>query len=194
MKTQNFCAYCTTPHEEIWKDISGYEGLYQISNFGRVKSLARMVNNNGGFYLSKERFLKAGIDSNGYALVVLSKNDKNKSVRIHRLVAIAFVNNLKNTNIVNHIDGNKLNNIYTNLEWITSSQNNTHAYKTGLKRPCKTTGRISKLRKLTYEQALKIKNLYKTKKYTRNQIAQLMNISKYLVNDVLSNKCYKEVA
>lgn len=120
---------------EIWKDIENYEGLYQVSNFGRVKSLPRLVKNNGGEYFYKGRILNAGIDSGGYSLVVLSKNDKNKSFRVHRLVASAFIKNPNLHNVVNHIDGNKSNNFYLNLEWTTSSENNAHAYKIGLKIP-----------------------------------------------------------
>lgn len=193
METEFSDAVCITPRVEIWKDIEGYEGLYQVSNLGYVKSLARQIMNHGTTYLSKERILKFGIDSNGYALVVLSKFNKHQSVRVHRLVATAFVYNQNHQNIVNHIDGNKLNNVYTNLEWTTSSENNSHAYKSGLKIAAKKTGRISPLRKLTYSQAKEIKNLYRTNKYSRKQISKILNIPRHLINDVLSNNCYKEV-
>lgn len=104
--------------EEIWKDIYGYEGLYQVSNQGRIKSLPKK----DGFYLTPERFLQGGI-SNNYRCVTLCKNGKQKSFSIHRLVAKAFVPNPDNLPQINHKDENKLNNRYDNLEWCTSAYN-----------------------------------------------------------------------
>lgn len=125
--------------EEIWKDIEGYEGLYQVSNLGNVKSLDCRVNfkDNSQNYkrLKKGKILKKTINTKGYYYVNLSKQSKVKNIKIHRLVANAFVSNPNNYNIVNHIDGNKLNNRFDNLEWCTFSHNNKEAYKQGLKTP-----------------------------------------------------------
>jgi len=109
--------------QEIWKDVNGYEGLYQVSNLGRVESLQRDVN----------LILKPRLRRDGYLIVSLSKNGKVKSKPIHRLVATAFIPNPDNKKTVNHKDGNKLNNHVTNLEWNTSSENNKHAYNIGIK-------------------------------------------------------------
>lgn len=111
--------------KEEWKDIKGYEGLYQISNLGNVKSVYK----NGNF-----KILIGGI-KNGYRQVILVKDGKRKYINVHRLVAEAFIPNKENKSQVNHIDGNKLNNKVDNLEWCTQSENMKHAYKIGLEKP-----------------------------------------------------------
>lgn len=98
---------------EIWKDIDGYNGLYQVSNLGRVKSLK----------LGKERFLKAGKNGSGYLQIILCKEGKLKTCRVHRLVATAFVDNTEKLPCVNHKDENKTNNCADNLEWCTFQYN-----------------------------------------------------------------------
>ena len=121
--------------EEIWKDIKGYEGLYQVSNFGRVKTLPRIIrNSSNGRYYTKEKILKLGKQTTGYLYVCLYKNNTHKTHRIHRLVAEAFIANPENKLQVNHIDGNKTNNHVSNLEWVTRKENMKHAYKIGLTR------------------------------------------------------------
>lgn len=107
--------------EEIFKDIPNYEGYYQISNMGQIKSIVRKGN-------LIERIRIQIVNSSGYPQVSLSKNGKKKIFSVHRLVALLFVNNPDNLLEVNHIDGNKLNNIYTNLEWTTRSKNMKHAF------------------------------------------------------------------
>lgn len=119
---------------EIYKDIPNYKGIYQISNLGNVKSLKRnYVNSNGITYTIKEKLLKLTI-SNGYYSVTLNNKGKRRFT-VHRLVAEMFIDNPENKAEVNHIDGNKLNNCYTNLEWATKSENTLHAYKIGLMTP-----------------------------------------------------------
>lgn len=118
----------------IWKDIPEYEGLYQVSNLGEVKSLSKNRNAFNSYYVSKERILKPALNDSGYKIVVLTKNKKPKSLRIHRLVALAFIDNLENKPQVNHKDGNKTNNNVENLEWCTNGENGKHAYKLGLKK------------------------------------------------------------
>lgn len=116
--------------KEIWKDIVGYEGKYQISNYARVKSLKRKRPGDG--YILKERLLKPGLMKVGYYSVALWKNCKQKTFHIHRLVAKYFIPNPKGKREVNHIDGNKTNNLLSNLEWVTPKENCRHAQKTGL--------------------------------------------------------------
>ena len=118
----------------IWVDIYGFKGEYQISNNGDVKSLNRIVKHRDGLRNISERILKISV-SRGYKFIALFKNGKGKSFLIHRLVAEAFIKNPENKPQVNHIDGNKLNNHVSNLEWCTSSENGIHAYKTGLQIP-----------------------------------------------------------
>ena len=117
---------------EIWKDIKGYEGLYQVSNIGRVRSVDRYVNHIGCKVIRKGKILRPATDTSGYHGVILSKNNIAKRYKVSRLVASAFIPNPQNKEQVNHIDGNKLNNNVVNLEWCTASENIEHAYKNGL--------------------------------------------------------------
>ena len=119
---------------EIWKDIKDFPN-YQISNFGRVKSKERIANiGNNAKRKFKEKNLKFSF-SNGYYLVMLYNNNKRKSIAVHRLVATHFIDNPNNYDVINHIDGNKLNNNVENLEWCTQSHNVKEAYRLGLEKP-----------------------------------------------------------
>ena len=119
---------------EIWKPINGYEGLYEVSNLGRVKSLARIhIMPNGAVMKHSEKILVAVDDGKGYLRLHLSKDGKVKSFRVHRLVAQAFIQNSNDFPTVNHIDGNKKNNVMDNLEWCTQAENIAHSYSTVLK-------------------------------------------------------------
>lgn len=106
--------------KEIWKDIKGYEGLYQVSNLGKVKSLSDKSNH------KEDIILKPIIDKYGYYRVHLYKNAKLKTKLIHRLVAETFIDNSKKLPCVNHIDENKLNNRTNNLEWCDNKYNNLY--------------------------------------------------------------------
>ena len=108
---------------EEWKDIDGYVGLYQISNKGRVKSLHRLDRLGRPV---QEKILKHGYNKDGYWQVMLSKNGKYKTFRVHRLVDKAFISNPDNLPEVNHIDENKENNNVENLEWCTREYNNNY--------------------------------------------------------------------
>lgn len=127
--------------DEIWKDIPGYEGLYQVSNFGRIKGLPRYVSNDKGQILLKERILKGHKITKGYIQVEFPNKDKRVLKLIHVLVAQAFIPNPNNYPQVNHINGLKDDNRAENLEWVNNSMNQLHAYKLGLNR---VTGRAGK--------------------------------------------------
>lgn len=119
---------------EVWKDIENYSN-YQISNFGNVKSKERYTNagiKNQKQCLRKERILKPQKDKKSYIQVILYNENGYKHFKVHKLVATYFVPNIDNKPQVNHIDGNKQNNHYSNLEWCTDLENKHHAIENGL--------------------------------------------------------------
>ena len=107
--------------EEEWRPVKGYEGLYEVSNMGRVKSL----------YYGKERIMRTPDNSTGYRNVELARQTPKRKL-VHRLVAEAFIPNPMNLPVVNHLDGDKHNDCVFNLEWCTKKENTNHAIKTGL--------------------------------------------------------------
>lgn len=124
---------------EIWKNIKGYEGVYQVSNLGNVRRINNYIEQNKGATRYKRlieyKILKFNYDKQKYLLVHLCVNGVRKCKKVHRLVAEAFIENTNNKPYVNHKDGNKQNNNVDNLEWVTPSENNIHAYKLGLTNP-----------------------------------------------------------
>ena len=160
---------------EVFEDLKGYEDSYQISDFGRIFTKRRLVGNQ--IYYGRELIPK--ITKDGYLKVTLCKNGKSKKFYLHRLVALQFIDNNTNLPQVNHKDGNKLNNIVTNLEWCTKIENQNHAVRTGLMQ----RGQDRPSAKLTEEQVLEI---YKLKGILKSQdIANKYNVSKNTINCIL---------
>jgi hypothetical protein len=174
--------------EETWKPIKNYEGLYEVSSEGRVKSLAKK--RLGGRYkclmLYKERILKPGKNAQGYLKLDLCKNGKTKTHRINRLVAAAFMG--ESFLECNHIDGNKENNCVSNLEYCTCSENHKHAYKTGL---MDRRGERHHLAKLNNET---VKNIRGNKfRLTVQEFSLLYEISISAVWNVIKRKSWVHV-
>lgn len=113
--------------KEIWKDINGYEGLYQVSNLGNVRSIDRVVLSGGRKKPLRGVILKQTIGSHNYNTVVLSVNGNVKTKTVHRLVAIAFIPNNENKPEVNHKKGDRRDNRACRLEWVTPKENSAHA-------------------------------------------------------------------
>ncbi len=168
--------------QELFRDIEGYEGLYQISNLGNVRSFKAV---------SKGGNLKP-VYRKGYLTVTLRKNGVSKIHSIHRLIATAFIPNPDNLPCVNHKDGNKLNNDLSNLEWCTYSHNNKHAYKTGLKNYAFTGGENSANHKLTESEVKFIRENYKKNDaiYGGRALAKRFNVSDSCISSVMLGKSW----
>jgi len=130
--------------KEIWKDIKGYEGIYQISNKGNVKALPKQMWNGTGFFITKEKLLKPNPQKGGYLNVQLYKLGKKKPFGIHRLVAKHFICNEEKKEQVNHIDGITSNNDVSNLEWATPKENIKHAMENNLFDPKGNRGKFGR--------------------------------------------------
>lgn len=173
---------------EIWKDIINFDGYYQISNLGNVRSLDRVVMSP----FKKDKRLKGnemkfGKTPSGYLFVGLKKNGKVKQMYAHRLVAIHFIPNPENKETVNHIDGDKSNNNDWNLEWNTRSENTKHAFNTGLMK----NGQDCSFSKLTNIQVLEIRENKNNIMF--KDLAVIYNVSKSTIGDVFNRKKYKSV-
>lgn len=169
---------------EEFRDIKGYEGIYQVSNLGNVRSLDRYVGHpqkgeRGRF--CKGITLKLLSDKDGYHKVNLKKKQKGNNQIVHRLVANAFIENPQNKPQVNHINGLKNDNRLENLEWVTLSENRQHAYDTGLQNGENRRGKKSNFNKLTEVEVFKIKELL-SNKVKQKQIALLFNVSQECIS------------
>lgn len=173
--------------EEIWKDVEGYEGLYQVSNLGKVRSIDREVKTSTGFRKYKGMVLKQRIVKE-YLYVNFGTRSTH---RVHRLIAKAFVPNPDNLPEVNHIDGNKLNNNIDNLEWCTSKENINHSWGKGLSKSRK--GEKTNLSKLKEGDVLEIRRLHKTKKYKLRQLGAMFNVSEGCVSMIVNKLTWKHI-
>ena len=180
---------------EIWADIEGYEGLYQVSNQGRVKSLAReTIGNDGRKYPFKETILKPRFMNAGYLIVNIHKERKMKSVSIHRLVAETLIPNPENKREVNHINGNKTDNRIENIEWCTSSENKTHAITTGLNtKPPTHYGEDNFRTKLNKYNVQHIRGMYAEGTHTHRQLADMFGVTRKNIGYIINRKTWADI-
>lgn len=158
--------------EEVWKDVKNYEGIYQVSNKGNVRSLDRLVNGYRGNKNKKGKVLKPSL-RNGYLSVVLCKEGKGINKTIHRIVAETFIENIDNKAEVNHKNGIKTDNRVENLEWVTRSENAIHAISMGLYEPsknikCVYTDELKEVRR-------KARIGYETPQHTKDKISKSLS-------------------
>ena len=168
--------------DEVWHDVVGYEGLYMVSNLGRVKRVGKSCGARVG------RIMKPIESTNKYIQVCLSRNSRPRIFRVHRLVAEAFLPKVDGKEYVNHIDGNRANNMVSNLEWCTASENAHHKYDVlGYKK--QTAKPESRVRKLDKDTVLAIFN----SNGSYADIARRFNISDVMARKIKLGICWSDV-
>lgn len=170
---------------EVWKDIVGFEGYYQVSNLGNVKSLERLVWNKSNKVFHKRKSVLIKQNSDGYyKMVCLSKCGKAKTFKVHRLVAKSFCENKENKPQVNHIDGIKTNNSSENLEWMTSSENQQHAVDNKLQP--EQYGEKNPFSKLSEKDVHEIRRMRKENGFSHKKISDFFSVDRKTVGNVLN--------
>ena len=171
---------------EVWKDVKGFEGLYQVSNLGRVRSLDRMKNNR----LFRGRVLRQPKDNDGYCLVTLCDGKRSKTGKVHRLVAFAFIPNPDNLPEINHIDENKENNRADNLEWCSTKYNLTYGSRKGM-----MAGTKNNHAKLTEKEVVEIRKIYKKgdMQFGQSALGKKYGVSHIQIANIVKRKSWKEI-
>lgn len=176
---------------EIWKDIPDYEGFYQVSNFGRVRSIDRVVTCFKTTKTRKGQILKPKPDKDGYLTIMIGKAEKQscrKTVKVHALVASAFLGDRPQGHVINHIDGVKANNCPSNLEYCTAKSNTQHAYRLGL---CKK-GEAHQSAKLRDSEVIEIRKMAEAG-MSDIAIAKLFNVRPGNIWNIKKNKTRKMI-
>lgn len=177
--------------QEIWKPIKGFEGYYQVSNLGRIKSLAReeVVIRKRPEAIMK---LGYGTHSNGiYYNVTLSKNGKKVYPRVNRLVAEHFCEKKEGCNVVNHLDSVSTNNEATNLEWTTTLGNVRHSWKFGNQKP--QNGEKNGHSKFVEKDILKIRELANTGNYTHQELSEVYNVRRETITKIINHQRWRHI-
>lgn len=170
---------------EIWKSVEGHERLLEVSSFGNVRTLDRLVPINGGHKLEKGKILTLRLKKNGYLQVAVRfGNGNRKWFLVHRLVAIAFLPNPDKLSQVDHVNNDKADNKVVNLQWMTSKANCNKAYKDGM---CSNEEKHYKA-KLTKEQVIEIRNITGM---LHREIASLYGVSRSTITVIRASKTWK---
>jgi len=172
---------------EIWRDIPGYESLYQVSDLGRIKSLKRKDKLGR---IKKETIRKLVKDSRGYLRVGLYKNNKKKLEIVHRLVGLVFIKNFKSKPCINHHDGDKINNRVYNLEWHTHSENTKHAYENGLMDAKRISGEQNLKAKLNKLQVQEIRRTYNNNRY---ELAKKYSVDESTIRNIITRRTWRHI-
>jgi len=178
----------THQDNEIWLPVPDYEGYYEVSNFGGVRSVDRIVLTERGSKLRVKGNVKnPTVLKAGYLVVGLHKGNKTKAASVHRLVGLAFIPNPNKEQFsINHKDGNKANNHVSNLEWATLEENTKHQWATGLANPSGCFKGV-----LSFEIAEEIRAKRQEHKYTNKALGNMYNVSSATISLILNNKIWK---
>ena len=183
---------------EEWKDVVGYEGLYQCSNLGRVKSYDKTVNNHTGMKFIPGKILHGNLTDEGYRNINLTKDKKNKVLKLHRIIAQTFIPNPENKPEVNHKNLNKDDNQVKNLEWATRKENCHHAWenrysKTGQDIRNKPRGEKCVHSKLSERQVGGIRSAHKRYGIGYQTLSKLCGVSATTIKKVIENKIWSHI-
>lgn len=177
---------------EVWKDITNYNGYYQVSNHGRVRSITRTVLNNGVLSKRKGKMLSPRKERYGYTSVRLYRNSASKSRTIHRLVLEAFGKKQPSPlHECNHKNGIQNDNHINNLEWLTHAENIQHSFDELDRHPAR--GEASGNVKLTANDVRKIRRLYATNKYTFTKIGKQFGVYRTTISRIINNKTWTHI-
>ena len=165
---------------EIWRDVIGYNGMYQVSNLGHVKT----------FMFNKGRVLRGSVNQHGYRTVNLRKNGVAKKVFVHRLVAEAFIDNPNDKPFINHIDCNPLNNIVSNLEWCTQAENVHHTIRMG--RAVNVVGEKNGKSKLTSDDVIKIREAWDMF-HNYSEVGRMFSVNPGTIWAIINNKTWRDI-
>lgn len=178
---------------EIWVPVKFFERKLHVSNYGRVKSPARFVNNRHAKWLKESKILCQSFTGPGrdYLKISIRMNGKSKNLSVHRLVAKAFIPNPLEKPCVNHLNGNKSDNRVENLEWCTYSENHIHAYKLRLRSPKNQRGSNNGNVKLTEMQVLEVRSLRGI--VTQKKLAAKFNVDQTTISDIQLRKRWNHI-
>lgn len=176
---------------EKWKDIPGFEGWYQASNFGKIRSKKRVV-----YYHGSDRkqnypsiILIPGVTESGYSTITLCLFGKRHTRRVCRLIGLTFIPNPKNKPQINHKDGNKRNDAVSNLEWSSGSENQLHRYRV-LKKGA-PVGELNSNSKMNSKGVIKLRKMYSTGKFTQSELGLMFGVSQSTVYDIIKNNLWR---
>lgn len=173
--------------KELWKPVKDFEGIYEVSNLGNVRSLDRVIiTKNKGVKNIKGKVLSRNTPNSSGYLVVDLRGPYNKCEYIHRLVGTAFVSGYDEGKVINHIDGNKLNNNASNIEWVYQFENHAHSYEIGLSKIGEDSGNA----KLKNSEVLEIFDLIDDSNLTNQEIGDIFNVTRTCIYDIRVGKVW----
>jgi hypothetical protein len=182
--------------QEIWKPIKGYEGYYEVSNMGRIKSLSKswVTGERWGVRTKEESFLKFGLakrQKTNYYRVVLCVDKAKLNKSVHRIVAEHFCDNPNNLNVVNHLNSNPLDNRADNLEWTTAKGNVLHSYTSGNR--VSMSGIRNGNARLTESQVLEIRSLHAKGNIEHLDLAEMYGIARSAITRIVNRQRWKHI-